>query len=203
MGIRSLGIFQLVEIVFFISIIINISSYITGFFIIYRNKHTKAFIQTLKEGWSNKYITQNIASLSMLLTSLTMFWFMVAISSSMKKISAPDAFKINPYITIYTALSCAGLLAYAVFVFMKNLRKVRELCKMLVYLSVWNDIDKYFEGIGGVVFQPFTATSAFIRQHLIKSHFAEVVISAIIWLVGEYIFKISMVLSVLFLSGMK
>ncbi|MCB1190931.1 MAG: hypothetical protein KDK90_10875 [Leptospiraceae bacterium] len=203
MNFKTIGIFQIVEIAFFISILINFASYLTGFFMILYNKQVKGFFHTLKEGWSSKYITQNIISLSMVVTSLSAFWFMILISSGIKKVSILAAFKINPYISLYIAVACVGLVTYAIFVFIKNVRKVRDLCSVLSYLSFWMNVDRFFESLGGVVFLPFTATSKFVRKNLIKSKSAEILVSAIVWLVGEYLFKISIVLSVLFLTNLK
>lgn len=164
------------------------------------HRRAKAFFITIKEGWSKKYITQNIASLSMMITSLSVFWFMLSISAEMKKVNIFQSYKLNPYISIYLGISCAALFFYSIFVFMKNIRKMKELCSVLVFLSIWNSTDQFFESVGGVILSPFTAMSSFFRQHLIKSKFGEVILSSLIWMTGEYIFKISIVVSVIFLS---
>ncbi len=123
MNLKLFGIFQIVEIVFFISVLINIASYITGFSIILYKKNIKGFLITLREGWSYKYLTQNVVSFSMLFTSLSVFWFMLIISTGMKKINIAEAYRINPFITIYIVLSCLVLIVFSIYLYIGRREK--------------------------------------------------------------------------------
>lgn len=164
-----------------------------------RSKRLKTFFQTLKEGWSKKYITQNVLSISVLVTSVSLFWFMLIISSKMKYISIPKAFRINPLATSYILILCIAYLVYAIFISLKNIQKAKQLSSNLYYLSLWNSVDKFFQEAGGAFFQPFVGISVFIRKKVIQSQVGEVILSSILWMVIEYLYKILIVIPVIYL----
>ncbi|MCB1158299.1 MAG: hypothetical protein H7A25_19445 [Leptospiraceae bacterium] len=201
MKLLSFSIVQLTEFVFLLSILINLLSYVIGFFIILHKKHLKTFFRTLKEGWSAKYITGNIAALSALITSLTVFWFLLVFSANLKKLSIQKAIIKNPYLSSYFLLALLLLLIYTLIISIKNIRKARELCSDMLVLSYWASSDKFFDELGKGFLSPFTALSSIFRKSVIQSQMSQLILSSFIWMIGEYVFKISIVVSVFILGA--
>ena len=120
----------------------------------------------------------------------------------MKIITFESGFVLNIYITIYIILSCIGLIVYATFVSQKNIMRFRDLASALGILSLWNGLDNFFHNIGGgVVLLPVTAVSKFMRQNIIQSQVSEVLVTSILRLIIEYTYKISILLSMIYLNS--
>jgi hypothetical protein len=196
MNLLAFGIFQLVELVFSIVIAINITSYIISFVIIYKENYSKTFIKTIKEGWSKEYLTQNILNLSLLVTSISIFWFMLLKSSEYKIYPVQKAIHNHIYITSYILISCFTLICYGLFISIKNIRRTKKLTPVLGYLNIWHSVDNFVESIGG---SPITGISTYFRKHLIHSEVAGYIVSSIIWMILEYVYKILIVIALLYL----
>ncbi len=202
MNLLQLNIFLFIEGIFLLVILINISSYIYGIYLILSKKRGRTFLRTLKEGWSKKYISLNIVNISLLFSTLSLFYLMIYYGSLMKIISFELGFKLNLYITLYIILSCIGLIVYAVFVSQKNIMRFKDLASALGILSLWNGLDTFFHNLGGgVVLLPVTAVSKFMRQNIIQSQVSEVLVTSILWLIIEYTYKITILLSIIYLNS--
>ena len=202
MLLTNLTIFIYVESIFLIGIIINLFSYLLGFYLIFSKKYTKTFMKTIKEGWSPKYISTNILNLSLLITSITIFWFMIFISSDQKKLTIQEAIRSNIYISFYVFLSSILLLPYSIHISIQNFKKFKDLTSALGILSIWNGLDEFMSFIGGnFIFNPLTEISSFVRKNIVRSQINEVIITSIIWMVFEYMYKISIVLCLLYLQS--
>ncbi len=202
MNLLQLNIFLFIEGIFLLVILINISSYIYGIYLILFKKRGRTFLRTLKEGWSKKYISLNIVNISLLFSTFSLFYLMIYYGSLMKIISFELGFKLNLYITLYIIISCIGLIVYAVFVSQKNIMRFKDLASALGILSLWNGLDTFFHNLGGgVVLLPVTAVSKFMRQNIIQSQVSEVLVTSILWLIIEYTYKISILLSIIYLNS--
>lgn len=202
MFLTNLTVFLFVESIFLIGIIINLSSYIVGFYLILSKNYTKTFMKTIKEGWSPRYISTNILNISLLITSITIFWFMIFISSDQKKLTILEAIHLNIYVSFYVFLSSILLLPYSMHVSLQNYKKFKDLTSALGILSIWNGLDEFMSIIGGnFIFNPLTEISSFVRKNIVRSQINEVLITSIIWMVFEYMYKISIVLCLLFLQS--
>ena len=202
MFILNLKMFLFVEFIFFLGISINLLSYGVGFYLILSKNYGKTFLKTFKEGWSPRYISTNILNISLLVTSITIFWFMIFISSELKKLTIQEAISVNLYISIYVFLSCILLIPYSIHVSIQNYKKFKDLTSALGILSIWNGLDEFIGLIGGnILFNPVTGISSFVRKNIVRSQVNEVLITSIIWMVFEYMYKISIVLCLLFLQS--
>jgi hypothetical protein len=202
MNILQINIFYFIEAIFLLVILINIASYIYGLYLILSKKRGRTFLRTLKEGWSKKYISLNIVNISLLFSTLSLFYLMVYYGNLMKIISFESGFVLNIYITIYIIFSCIGLVIYAIFVSHKNILRFRDLASALGILSLWNGLDNFFHNIGGgVVLLPVTSVSKFMRQNIIQSQVSEVLVTSILWLIIEYTYKISILLGIIYLHS--
>jgi len=120
----------------------------------------------------------------------------------MKIITFESGLVLNIYITIYIIISCIGLIVYATFVSQKNIMRFKDLTSALGILSLWNGLDNFFHNIGGgVILLPVTAVSKFMRQNIIQSQVSEVLVTSILWLIIEYTYKISILLSMIYLNS--
>lgn len=200
LNVQSWGIFKFVESIFLLGILINLFSYIVRFVIIYRNDHTRIFFRTLKEGFSRKILVSNSLNLSLLITSFSVFWYMLKISEGLKILSIHEAYKHNPLITIYILFASILLFIYSLVLSIRNVLKIKELTPALGYLSFWNSADNLFNALGGgVVFKPFTDMSTSFRKYLIQTKLSEVLVSALVLVILEYAYKILVVLALLYL----
>lgn len=200
MNILTWEIFKFVETIFLLGIVINIFSYICRFLIIYRNQHTKVFFRTMKEGFSKKILIRNILNLSLLVTSISVFWYMLKISTGLKPFSIQVAYSHNSLVTIYILSASFSLLIYSLVLSVMNIYKIKELTPTLGYLSFWNSTENFFHILGGgVVFKPITDMSKSFRKYLIQSKLSEVLLGALVFLILEYSYKILIVLALVFL----
>lgn len=159
-------------------------------------------MKTIKEGWSPRYISTNILNISLLITSITIFWFMIFLSSDQKKLTILEAIHLNIYVSFYVFLSSILLLPYSMHVSLQNYKKFKDLTSALGILSIWNGLDEFMSIIGGnFIFNPLTEISSFVRKNIVQSQINEVLITSIIWMVFEYMYKISIVLCLLFLQS--
>lgn len=201
MNILKWSLFSFVEYIFIIGILCNLSSYLIRFYLIHRSHHTRTFFRTLKEGFSKKIIFRNIFNLSLLITSLSVFWYMLGISKNLLPLTIEEAYPRNPYITSYIIVASILLLIYSFVLSIINIYKIKELTPTLGYLSFWNSADKFFNLLGGgVVFKPFTNFSANLRRQLIQAQLSEAIIGAILLVIIEYVYKISLVAALVFLT---
>jgi hypothetical protein len=196
---KNLGIFQFVELVLITVIFINLLSYCIGFSFIVYKKRFRTFLKTVKESWSKKHVTQNILSLSLLFTSVSVFWFMFIISTKMKHVPVLQAFHKNAWLTSLVVVLCLAYLVYTFFISYKNILKAKELNSNLLYLSLWNSVDNLFESTGNIVFQPILGISTFLRKNIIQSQLGEMILSSILWVIFEYVYKVLIVIPVIYL----
>ena len=200
MSILKWSLFSFVEYIFIIGILSNLLSYLIRFYLIHRSHHTKTFLRTLKEGFSKKIILRNIFNLSLLITSMSVFWYMIGISKNLSPLTIEEAYPRNPYITSYILVASVLLLIYSIVLSIINIYKIKELTPALGYLSFWNSADNLFNLLGGgVLFKPITDISANIRKHLIQAKLSEALIGAILLVIFEYIYKIFLVLTLVYL----
>ncbi len=199
-NILAIEIFKFVESIFLLGIVINFFSYVCRFLIIYRNEHTKVFLRTLKEGLSRKILIRNGLSISLLITSISVFWYMLKISKGLKPFSIQVAYSHNSPVTIYILFASFSLLIYSLVLSVINIYKIKELTPTLSYLAFWNSTENFFHILGGgVVFKPITEMSKTFRRYLIQSKLSEVLIGALVFLILEYLYKILIVLALVFL----
>jgi hypothetical protein len=190
-----------VESIFLLGILINLLSYSVGMYLIISKKYGKTFLTTLKEGWSVKYISTNILNLSLLITSTTLFWFMIYLSSNLKLLTIDECFQKNPFLTCYIFSSSFALIPYSIYVSLQNFKKFKDLTSALGILSLWNGLDDFMGFIGGnLLFTPLTGISKFVKKNLVQSQLNQVLITSIVWMVFEYLYKISIVLCLVYLQ---
>ncbi len=202
MFILNLKIFLFVEFIFLLGILINLLSYGVGFYLILSKNYGKTFLKTIKEGWSPRYISTNILNISLLITSITIFWFMIFISSELKKLTIQEAINVNLYISIYVFLSCTLLIPYSIHVSIQNYKKFKDLTSALGILSIWNGLDDFIGLIGGnTLFNPLTGISSFVRKNIVRSQINEVLVTSLVWVIFEYIYKIAIVFCLLYLQS--
>lgn len=161
----------------------------------------KTFARTVKEGFSKTILIKNAFSISMILTSLSVFWYMLHIGKDVKPLSITQALQENMYITGYVLLAATLLTIYSILIAYYNILRLRELSPALNFLSFWNFTDQVFHLIGGgVVFKPLTDFSISFRKYLIQSKMSELIVSTLLLILLEYIYKILMVVALLYLS---
>lgn len=193
-------IFQFVEIIFISGVILNLLSYLIRFIYLYRKKQMKTFARTVKEGFSKTILVKNAFSISMILTSLSVFWYMLHIGKDLKTLTIAQALKENIYVTGYILLAATLLTIYSFLVAYYNILRLRELSPTLNFLSYWNFTDQVFHLIGGgVAFKPITDFSISFRKYLIQSKMSELIVSTLLLILFEYIYKILMVVALLYL----
>jgi hypothetical protein len=160
----------------------------------------KVFFHTIKEGFSKKILIRNSLNLSLLVTSISVFWYMLKISKGLKFLSIQEAYTHNSLITIYILIATAILLIYSIVLSIINVYKIKELTPTLGYLSFWNSADNLFNTLGGgKVFKPFTDMSTSFRKYLIQSKLSEVLVGTFLLVILEYVYKILIVLALVFL----
>ncbi len=198
--ISQVGILTFVEYSFLTAIFINLLSYLLGAFWIVRKKLWSTFWKTIKEAKSKKYISENIMNGSLLLTTIAIFWTLFYLSKNQKDISMQEAFHKNIYVFIYICISCLTLVGYSFYIALKNRKRIQELLPVLGYLSIWNNLDSHLKSLGwGIILTPVTSFSTYLRKHLIVSELTGLIISSIVWLLLEYIFKLVLVLFVMYI----
>lgn len=204
MNILSWNIFSLVELVFLMVIIINLMSYIAGIYLIFSKKRGKTFFRTLKEGWSKQYFSINILNLSLLVTTITIFWIFLVFGGKVEVISIKTAWGINLFISTYIYLSLLLFIIYSIYVSLQNYKKFKDLSLALGILSLWKGLDDFMNSLGGGVFlKPVTDISLFIRKNIVKSQMGEVIVTSILWMILEYIYKICILVGLFFLHIQK
>lgn len=200
MGLPLFNIFHFVEASFLLAILINLISYAAGFYLILSKKRGKTFFRTLKEGWSSRYITLNILNLSLLITTVTMFWVLFLYGSRVEPISFQLAWSISIPFFLFILISCIAYIVYSVYVSLQNFKKFKDLSLALGLLSLWKGFDGFIQNIGGgVLLQPVSDISLFLRKNIIKSQMGEVVLTSLIWMILEYAYKLCIVGALVFL----
>jgi hypothetical protein len=125
---------------------------------------------------------------------------MIGISKNLSPLTIEEAYPRNPYITSYILVASILLLFYSIVLSIINIYKIKELTPALGYLSFWNSADNLFNLLGGgVLFKPITDISANIRKQLIQAKLSEALIGAILLVIFEYIYKIFLVLTLVYL----
>lgn len=201
MYLLKLNIFFAIEAIFLLGILINLFSYSVGMYLIYSKRYGKTFLRTVREGWSVKYISTNILNISLLITSTTIFWFMIYLSSTLKVVTIEECFYKNVFLTGYIFLASFTLIPHSLYVSFQNFKKFKDLTSALGILSLWNGLDEFMGFIGGnLLFSPLTGISKFVRKNIVQSQLNQVVITSILWMILEYMYKISIVLSIVYLQ---
>lgn len=196
----KLEIFKLIEIMFVIGILINLLSYLIRFIIIAGKKHTKTFLRTVKEGFTKKLFLENSLSISLLLTSFSVFWYMLRISGKLEPMKVSEAFQKNTVLTCFILTAGILLIAYSIFISVLNIRKLKKLTPALGLLGLWNSMDGLGDALGkGILLKPVTELSRFFRKTLIQSEIANAFVSTLIPVILEYIYKIMIVFSLVYL----
>ncbi len=202
MFLLKLNIFFAIESIFLLGILINLFSYSLGIYLIYSKRYGKTFLRTLREGWSVKYLSNNILNISLLITSTTIFWFMIYMSSNLKILTIYECFQKNSFLTIYIFLASFSLIPYSIYVSLQNFKKFKDLTSALGILSLWNGLDEFMGFLGGnLLFTPLTGISKFVRKNIVQSQLNQVLITSIVWMVFEYMYKISIVISLVYLQS--
>lgn len=193
-------IFKFIEMMFVLGILINLFSYLIRFIIIVRKKHTKTFLRTVKEGFTKKMFLENSLNISLLLTSFSVFWYMLRISSKLDSLTISGAFHKNFPLTCFILTAGILLITYSIFISIQNIQKLKKITPALGILGLWNSMDNLGDALGkGILFKPLTELSRSLRKTLIQSELANVFISTIIPVILEYVYKIMIVFSLIYL----
>lgn len=196
----KLEIFRLIEIMFLLGILINLLSYLIRFIIIAGKKHTKTFFRTVKEGFTKKLLLENSLSISLLLTSVSVFWYMFRISGKLKPLTVSAALQKNTSLTVFILTAGILLIIYSFFISALNIRKLKKITPALGLLGLWNSVDNLGDALGkGILFRPATELSRHLRKTLIRSELANIFLSTLIPVMLEYIYKIIIVISLVYL----
>lgn len=196
----KLEIFKLIEIMFLIGILINLLSYMIRFIIIAVKKHTKTFFRTVKEGFTKKLLLENSLSISLLLTSVSVFWYMFRISGKLKPLTVSAALQKNTALTVFILTAGILLIIYSFFISALNIRKLKKITPALGLLGLWNSVDNLGDALGkGILLRPATELSRQLRKTLIRSELANIFLSTLIPVILEYIYKIIIVFSLVHL----
>ncbi len=193
-------IFKFIEMMFVLGILINLFSYLIRFIIIARKKHTKTFLRTVKEGFTKKMFLENSLNISLLLTSVSVFWYMLRISSKLDPLTISASLQKNIVLTCFILTAGILLIAYSIFISIQNIQKLKKITPALGILGLWNSMDNLGDALGrGFLFKPLTELSISVRKTLIQSELANVFISTIIPVILEYVYKIMIVFSLIYL----